>query len=234
MSLVTGGMGSRSFLTGGLSPLTEAGPGSLPTIPYAPPTGPFVSDRMPDGGYLLPLYPRSFFRDPVVAAQVLGLIDVALDLYRQATTDLASRHAVGLAQGQALDRFFGALLDVPRLTNESDDAYGARIMATARHGVQSVTPGGLAAALGAILGVPVTAMEGPGPARGTLTILQNTAVPPQTIMAFVRQLKPFGVVVAVRVRTAARRGTEPGPARLGAFRLGTRVLSGSSSFVTIG
>lgn len=234
MALVTGGLGSRSLLTGGLSPLTKTGPGSIPTIPYVPPIGPFTSDRLPDGGYLLPLYPRSFFRDSVVAAQVLGLIDVALDLYRQANTDLAGRHTIGLAEGQALDRFFGALLGLPRLTGEGDEPYRTRMMATARHGLQSVTPAGLATALGAILDVPVTAVEGPGPARGTLTILQNTAVPPQTIMAFVRQLKPFGVVVAVRVRTAARRGTEPGPARLGAFRLGTRVLSGASSFVTIG
>lgn len=187
---------------------------------------------MPDGGYLLPLYPRSFFRDPTVARQVLGLIDLALDLYRQANTDMANRQTIVAADGQALDRFFGAILGLLRLTGEGDEIYRTRMMATTRHGLQSVTPAGLAEALGAILSVPVTAVEGPGPARGTLTILQNTAAPPQAIMAFVRMLKPFGVVVAVRVRTAAPPGT--GTARLGAFRLGTRILSESSSFITIG
>jgi len=233
MSLVTGGLGSQSLLTGGLSPLaTGAGTGPVPTIPYVPLTGPFESDRMADGGYLLPLYPRSFFRDPVVAAQVLGLIDLALDLYRQANTDVAKRHTIVAAQGQALDQFFGALLGLPRLSAENDEPYRTRMMAVTRHGLRSVTPSGLAAALGAILAVPVTAIEGPGAGRGTLTILQNTAASPSAIMAFVRMLKPFGVVVAVRVRTAAPPGT--GTARLGAFRLGTRSLSGSSSFVTIG
>ena len=232
MSIALVALDPASLVTDGLSSNGVAIP-AIPTTPYVPPAEPLSADRMPDGGYLLPLYPRSFFRDPAaVAAQVLGLIDLALDLYRQANTEMANRQTLVTAEGQALDRFFGALLGVPRLTGEGDNAYRTRMRVTTRHGLRSVTPAGLATALGAILGVPVTATEGPGPARGTVTILQNTAATPQAIMAFVRMLKPFGVVVSVRVRTAAP--PSAGTARLGAFRIGTRVLSGSSSFVTIG
>lgn len=184
------------------------------------------SNRMPTGGYLLPTIPDAYLDNPVNEAARLAALDTQLEGVRAAYDTFLAAHNVGEATGTDLDNL-GALVDVPRLAGENDEAYRLRIPATVRNGIGAVTAPLMLAYVQAATGAAVTVGDTAVPGRFIVTFL---SAPPQGagIVPLIAANKALGMdFIAVVKDTSAQAG------RVGTFRVGDEVVGGGRAYVVL-
>lgn len=187
---------------------------------------PDLSTRIPSGGYLLPLLPPSFIRNPLQEALRLAPDDRLIADAWLFLESILTRRDVRVAMGPDLDRI-GARLGLPRLTGETDDeVYRARIIGTVRYGLQATTGPALRLWLDAITsGVPLLAITDPAyPGRASITFF---GMPPQgaAIASLIRPRLALGIDCTITARLPSALGL------LEQFVVDTVPVDGGNSYV---
>lgn len=199
---------------------------------YAVSADPTTGNALPDGGLLAPLVrsllPQAF--NPPGDTPTLDAIGDAYDQgWEQArglvTGALPAAHRWASAVGPDLDNQ-GALVGVPRLAGEGDEAYRPRIPATVNNRNVATRPGMVAWLQQVAPGIPVTVTPYDVPPGATITFV---GIPPQgeALVPLIRARKPFGLPITIAVRTGDVFG------RLGTWRLGSGTLNGGHSYITL-
>lgn len=216
------------LLLGGAEETTDATASGVYPVSADQATG----NALPDGGLLAPLVrsllPQAF--NPPGDTPTLEAIGDAYDQgWEQArglvTGALPAAHRWASAVGPDLDNQ-GALVGVPRLAGEGDEAYRPRIPATVNNRNVATRPGMIGWLQQLAPGIPVIITPYDVPPGAIITFM---GVLPQgeALVPLIRARKPFGLPITIVIRTANVFG------RVGTFRLGTGALGGNHSYQTI-
>lgn len=206
-----------------------AAPPTPPLVLTAPLTyPPDLSDAMPSAGYLLPLFPPSWFTGSVIAPQVFGTLDRAFERARVATDALYASHVLDQAEGSALDDVV-ALLGITRLPLEEDPDLRGRTKATALHGLSACTAPAMITYLQAVFGLVCSATNG---ASGTATasiFFQGYSPLLVNAPTLVRQKQAYGVTITCYVALPTDSST-----LCGDFLAGEEPLGGTAALILLG
>lgn len=200
--------------------------------PYPATPDQATGNALPDGSLLAPLVrslrPQAF--NPPGDAPVLDAIGTAFDTpWDEArgtvTTRFPAAHRWASAVGADLDNQ-GALVGVPRLASEGDEAYRPRIPATANNRNVATRPGMVGWLQQVAPGIPVTITPYAVAPGATLVFI---GIPPQgeALVPLIRARKPFGLPITIVIRTSDVFG------RVGTFRVGTGAVGGNHSYQTL-
>ena len=181
----------------------------------------------PNGGYIMPLMPGTWFRDAPIAATVFAGLDTALETGRFYLDVLRASHIISLAVGTDLDDL-GAILGVPRLAGEGDNQYRVRIPATALHGASASSIPDMTSYLSAALGVPVQVQD-TGVGMFSVTLL-STVPNPTIVMPLIKTIKAAGTKPTAQMLTSRPYQTPP---LFGSFRFGGSLVGTSGIIIPI-
>lgn len=184
-----------------------------------------AGDHQPDGGYIAPLLPPTYYRDPTNLLAYVAPFDAAIENRRGRLTALYQAHV--LAYAQSADLYdIGARYGLYPLPNEDDDAFRIRIPATVAGHVNPTSKPGLQATLALMTSRAVAVTNQATPGR-FLVVFEG--MPPQGlgIVPLIAGLAAGGY----QFDAVARAGTGTAD-RLGQFRLGSGRLGGGD-YVTL-
>jgi hypothetical protein len=194
------------------------------------PTAHDPSDAMPAGGYVAPLMPQGWLAGKPVATAVLGAQDAAHEGARLDLGRLRYAHTWRYAVGQDLDDL-SAIVGVGRLTGEPDDGpgggYRARIAASAGQPNTTTAPG-MQAWLQGFTGLSVVVRDDATPGFASVTFVGYPALGLLLVPEILRR-KPVGAQLTINAQSP----TAGQHAIVGGFVVGTDVVGGINSYVTL-